>query len=104
VSPIPEATLTAIERQFHALIRERAGDLITEHSIDLPSLAGPRPSRKKPTWFPIPGMYGGFNYWWEGRGSHAMLIAESWCRIVSGSGQRHQITADGTRLLEEGFV
>jgi HNH endonuclease len=95
--------LSEIERHFHALIEERAGALATKKHVDLPSLAGTRPTRKNPAWFPVPGMYGGFKYWWQGRGSQ-LLIAESWCRVVSGSGQRHQITSDGPRLLEEGFV
>lgn len=49
-------------------------------------------------------MYGGFSYWLEGEGEQAKLITESWCRVVGGSGQRHEITAAGSRLLEEGFV
>ena len=34
----------------------------------------------------------------------AKLVAESWCRVVGGSGQRHEITPAGSRLVEEGFV
>jgi hypothetical protein len=49
-------------------------------------------------------MYGGFKYWFEESSSPARLICESWCRVVDGSGQRHQIDADGYRLVEEGFV
>jgi len=44
-------------------------------------------------WFSIPGMYGGFSYWLEGEGEHAKLITESWCRVVEGSGQRHEIAS-----------
>ena len=51
-------------------------------------------------WFPVPGRYGGSNL---ARGGGA-LIVESWNRVVEGSGQRHRITADGTVLLEAGFV
>jgi hypothetical protein len=32
------------------------------------------------------------------------LTSESWCRVVGGSGQRHEITAAGSRLVDEGFV
>jgi hypothetical protein len=28
----------------------------------------------------------------------------SWCRVVEGSGQRHVITARGSKLIEGGFV
>jgi hypothetical protein len=104
MSPVPGARVVAIEAQFHALIKQRAGDLIAEHRTELPQLAGPRPSRRRPAWFPVPGMYGGFNYWWEGRGGTAKVIAESWCRVVAGSGQRHEVTPEGARLLDEGFV
>lgn len=31
-------------------------------------------------------------------------ISESWCRVVGGSGQRHEITSEGGRLVEEAFV
>jgi len=31
-------------------------------------------------------------------------IIDSWCRIVGGSGQSHEITTDGCILVEEGFV
>jgi hypothetical protein len=104
MSGVPAGTVAAIERHFHALIRERAGDLIDQHGVALPTLSGSRPRKRKSAWFPIPGMYGGFHYWWEGHGLSAKVIAESWCRIASGSGQRHEITSSGTRLLEEGFV
>ena len=55
-------------------------------------------------WFAVPGMYGGFSYGFESFGVDAKLIAESWCRVVGGSGQRHEITSEGSRLLDEGFV
>ena len=55
-------------------------------------------------WFTVPGMYGGFSYWLETDGVEPRLIAESWCRVVGGSGQRHEVTPSGSQLLEEGFV
>jgi len=55
-------------------------------------------------WFPVPGMYGGFSYWLESTGADAKLVSESWSRVVGGSGQRHEITSAGSRLVEEGFV
>jgi hypothetical protein len=45
-------------------------------------------------------MYGGFSFWLE----EDALIVESWSRVVGGSGKRHRIDADGTTLLEAGFV
>jgi hypothetical protein len=55
-------------------------------------------------WFPVPGMYGGFSYRLESVGVEAKLVSESWCRVVGGSGQRHEITSAGSQLVEEGFV
>jgi hypothetical protein len=49
-------------------------------------------------------MYGGFSYRLASSGADAKLISESWCRVVGGSGQRHEITSEGSRLVEEGFV
>jgi hypothetical protein len=104
---IPLATLGAIERRFHELIKERAGNLIQANKLALPRLS--KFSREKQqsdgrVWFPIPGMYGGFAYELVGTGSAAKLVTESWSRVVGGSGQRHEITEKGTILIEEGFV
>ena len=55
-------------------------------------------------WFPVPGMYGGFSYRLEAAGVEAKLVSERWSRVVGGSGQRHEVTSEGSRLVEEGFV
>jgi hypothetical protein len=101
---VPENTLKAIERHFHDLIRERAGKLIAQHNLALPELTSQLAAAESKTGFPIPGMYGGFSYWLEGDGDQTKLVTESWCRVVEGSGQRHEITAMGSRLVAEGFV
>lgn len=49
-------------------------------------------------------MCGGFSYWLDGRGKDVRLISESWCRVVSGSGQRHEITSKEGKLVGKGFV
>ena len=49
-------------------------------------------------------MYGGFNFWLEAEHDDVRLVTESWCRVVDGSGQRHIVTADDARLVDEGFV
>jgi hypothetical protein len=33
-----------------------------------------------------------------------VLVSERWSRVVGGSGQRHEITANGCTLVEAGFV
>jgi hypothetical protein len=101
---VSETTLKAIERHFHELIRERAGKLIVQHNLALPELTSQFVAAESRTGFQIPGMYGGFSYWLEGEGDQTKLIAESWSRVVDGSGQRHEITAKGSRLVDEGFV
>jgi hypothetical protein len=49
-------------------------------------------------------MAGGFRYWIEMRAARPMLISESWSRMADGAGQRHEVTADGATLVEEGFA
>lgn len=51
-------------------------------------------------WYPVPGMYGGFMLTAIPGG----VEAESSIRVVGGSGQRHVISREGCRLVEEGFV
>lgn len=99
-----EATLQRITAHFHDTIRRRAGTLIAEQRLELPSLEGVPGSEDRAAWFPVPGMYGGFEYWLEIRPEAPQLICESWCRVVEGSGQRHCITEEGAELVDEGFV
>lgn len=101
---VPEETLLAIQQHFHEVIRGRAARLIDEQKLELPELTQLLSSDELKAWFPIPGMYGGFSYWFEGEGELAKLVTESWCRVVGGSGQRHEITAQGSKLVDEGFV
>lgn len=51
-------------------------------------------------WFPVPGMHGGFDITLV----KDFLEVKSWCRVVSGSGQAHVITAKGAILVDEGFA
>ena len=64
-----------------------------------PLLELPRPQ----AWFAAPGMYGGFSYTLEAAGAASRLIAESWSRVVEGSGQRHLVSAAGSTPVDEGF-
>ncbi|HUR27731.1 MAG TPA: hypothetical protein VM509_06065 [Planctomycetota bacterium] len=101
---IPDATLLAIQAHFHAVLRGRAAELIEEHALQLPQLESLLAVEDHKAWFPVLGMMGGFSYWLEGDGPDANLVCESWSRVVEGSGQRHEITATGSRLVGEGFV
>jgi hypothetical protein len=96
--------LERVQAHFHDLIRSRAGDLVRKHSISLPSLVVGVGTDDDPAWFPIEGMHGGFKYWWDAATSGLRLMTESWSDVVVGSGQLHEVTPAGARLLGEGFV
>ena len=111
---ITEQTLQAIEAHLHALIRYRAGQLIEEHAVRLPSLGVmlterateefmPAPGEAEVWFFRVPGMYGGFRLRWIADEPEAKLEAVSFCCVVGGSGQRHEITAHGCVLVESGL-
>lgn len=101
---VPVETLLAIQHHFHEVIRGRAPDLIVEHGVVLPDISQLLALGDGKAWLAIPGMYGGFSYWLEGDGQDTRLITESWSRVVEGSGERHEITMEGSKLVESGFV
>jgi hypothetical protein len=96
--------LDDIQQHFHAIIHERAGELIQEHALRLPKLEPLLEMQEPRLWFAVPGMYGGFHFWLEQVTGEMVLVAESWCRVVGGSGQRHLISRYGSLLLARGFV
>lgn len=115
MEPIPAPTLRAIEQHLYEVIRVRAARLIDKHNWPMPSLgamlAGKATDLFRPAhgsaqgsaevwFFPIPGMYGGFRLRWVAGGEGARLEAVSFCRVVSGSRQRHEITAQGSALVD----
>lgn len=103
---VPHGVLLKMQCHFHEVIRGRAEKLIEEHGLRLPELEpllefdGDSPR----FWFAVPGMYGGFAYRLDSEGVEAKLISESWCRVVEGSGERHEVTSAGSQLVAEGFV
>jgi hypothetical protein len=101
---IPSDVLQSIQQHFHAVIRERAEQLVREHELRLPELEPLLEMSEPKMWFSVPGMYGGFHYWLDLIAGDAVLVAESWCRVVGGSGQRHLISRYGSLLIAEGFV
>lgn len=104
ISAMQSADLAAIERHFHALIRERCAALVDEHGVALPSIAGLAVGADKPAWFPVPGMYGGFAYRLAIEEGKVALVVESWSRVIEGSEQRHVVTENGYRLAESGLA
>ena len=101
---VPIDVLLKIQVLFHEVIRGRIDRELPNHGLRLPELEPLLELDRPHMWFPVPGMYGGFSYRLESSGVEAKLVAESWCRVVGGSGQRHEITSKGSRLVEEGFV
>ncbi|WP_423382705.1 ankyrin repeat domain-containing protein [Burkholderia sp. LMG 32019] len=102
---VPDATLRAIQRYFHEMILGRIAHLRVD-ALRLPELEPllELDAQAERMWFAVPGMYGGFDYALRTDGDAAMLVSASWSRVVGGSGQRHEITANGCTLVEEGFV
>lgn len=101
---VPATRLDVITAHFHSLINVRAARFVERHMLRLPVLTPLLERAGSRMWFAIPGMYGGFRFWFEGVGNEATLISESWSRVVGGSGQRHRIDESGPVLVEEGFV
>ena len=90
-----------LDHQLHGLVLERVRAFRLDVAVrPLPTRVllevGPGAS----VWFPIPGMYGGFNV--ELRRGH--LYVESWSRVAGGSGQAHLVTGEQFILVEQGFV
>lgn len=96
--------LEKVQAHFHTLIRSRAGDRVGDKASSLPAISKTEGSEENPAWFPVDGMDGGFKYWWDASAPGLGLMSESWSRVVAGSGQLHEITPTGSRLLGEGFV
>lgn len=102
---VPAGILARVEAHFHEVILGRAAKEVQAAGLRLPELGPLLELPEEPrVWFAIPGMYGGFAYRLRTDGVDPMLVAESWCRVVGGSGQRHEITSAGASLVEEGFV
>lgn len=101
---VPSIELLAIQEHFHQLIQRRVEREVNKNALRLPELTPLLEIETPKMWFPVPGMYGGFSYELSPEGPPAKLLCESWSRVVGGSGQRHEITAEGTLLVAEGFV
>jgi hypothetical protein len=101
---VPLGILLKMQAHFHAVIRGRAEAEVREHQLRLPELEPLLEFDDLRVWFAVPGMAGGFSYRLETEGVGAKLVSESWCRVVLGSAERHEITPAGSRLVDTGFV
>ncbi|MBN3747772.1 ankyrin repeat domain-containing protein [Burkholderia sp. Se-20373] len=102
---VPAETPRDIQRHFHEMMLGRIAHLRVD-ALRLPELEPllELDAQAGRIWFAVPGMYGGFDYALRTDGAAAVLVSKSWSRVVGGSGQRHEITAHGCTLVEEGFV
>ncbi|MBZ5790800.1 ankyrin repeat domain-containing protein [Burkholderia contaminans] len=102
---VPDDTLLAIQRHFHEMILGRIAHLRVD-ALRLPELEPllELDAQAGRMWFAVPGMYGGFDYALHADRDAALLVSSSWSRVAGGSGQRHDITANGCTLVDEGFV
>lgn len=97
----PSDILIKIHCNFSKLILKRVKELSKIESFALPTKEDVELSFKEEQWFPVEGMYGGFKYkviYDQSKGY--VLISTSWCRVMGGSGQTHEITENGCTLIE----
>ena len=104
--PVSEWSIERIGIYFHAVMLGRAAKQIRENRLRLPQLAPLLEYRECTCWCTVRGMGGGFSYWFEfsEEDNEPKLVSESWCRMVQGSGERHEVTANGLMMTESGFV
>lgn len=109
-----EEDLRKVENNLHQLLEDATKDehiaryrpewAKANNGIDLPIISNEMLSETKPRWFTIPGMYGGFAYALFDEDGEPTIRTESWCRIVGGSGQAHEITTTTIKLIAKGFI
>lgn len=101
---VPIGILLKIQHHFHEVIMGRAAEQVRDAGLRLPELEPLLEHEPQDVWFAVPGMYGGFSYDLKSDGVDAVLVAVSWCRVVDGSGERHEVTSAGSKLVAEGIV
>ena len=102
---VHDSQIERIEIYFHAVMLGRAARQIKENRLRLPQLSPLLEYRDCTCWCTVRGMAGGFHYWFEyGKDKEPKLVSESWCRVVQGSGERHEVTADSIKMTARGFV
>lgn len=105
-----DTDLEAIQQNFYDLMYYRCRNAencikwLDENTSELPKITNALLATTEPEWIPIPGMYGGFAYGLIERDGKPLLIADSWVRIVGGSGQTHEISPSSVTLTAEGYV
>lgn len=102
---IDASVIVPMQRHFHDVIRDRIAAFgVLAASLRFPELGPVMEYASATFWFPIPGMRGGFSFWLTDDAARPTLMTESWSRVVEGSGERHEVTPAGARLVDAGFV
>lgn len=104
-SPLAPATIRTLDRHLAEVIDGRIRGMLYDgrdpHQVlRYPPVDILHEVPGQHLWFPVPGMYGGFDITLI----DDMLTVKSWCRIVDGSGQEHLITTEGAILVADGFA
>jgi hypothetical protein len=93
----PAATTAALQTHLHALMTGRAAEFGVDRPLRLPPVEAVVELGGRGLSCPIPGMYGGFALAWR----DGAIVADSWCRVSGGSGQRHRVGVDGVELIAD---
>lgn len=88
-----EDEIQRMEQGLHSVINGRVEQLIRKNGQALPQLSVL--FERGSFYYPVPGMYGGFNVNKHPEG----IQADSWIRVCGGSEENHLIYRDGTYKL-----
>jgi len=96
--------LTSLMEHFHALMLSVVSGeprLVAWVKKHLPGVDDVLGSTLTSAYLAVPGMYGGFKYRLTIVGGRPLLEVGSWCRIEAGSGQAHEVSPQGSRVVWE---
>jgi hypothetical protein len=101
VAPVHSDALRAMQVYFHAAINARVADLVQKHQLRLPLIEPLQEYPMHGVWMPVPELAGGFLYWLVRGAPDPLLRTTSESSVVGNSGQQHEITAHGVRLIAQ---
>jgi hypothetical protein len=103
-SPLTPERIRALDLHLAEVIDGRIQELYADRNLReilrYPPIEVLHEAPEQHVWFPVPGMYGGFDITLR----QGYLEVLSWCRVAGGSGQAHVITHEGAILVDEEFV
>jgi hypothetical protein len=98
--PLEDWAVFGLEYHLHRHIQARLKDMLPDIQLRLPQI-GPLTELTTPKfWFPVPGLYGGFDI--ELTGEHQLTV-KSMCRVAGGWAETHEITPGASRLIDRGW-